>query len=416
MTHDVKRNVNDYPVIRKECRRNTMSICKVFINIMKIYLSWIIFFTGCCVLSISSDVPTFNLKVPPLIAPSQPDNSIVNSVRLWNDQIIIEKPILSQQTGNWIKNFFVYDRINDNISLLKIDNVKEIIDLADDGNSILALCRMNNKIFLKKKEHNKWKDLPISQKIANDKKFRIATINNLIFIIDSESIFYRDKNFDWNNIAIQSFTETASIKEYMPSHILATDNSLYLGWNLGEFGGRLLCIPFSLSRGRIIFHEGFSPLQKPITGIAKISSNEIFISTGQSHPIVRGNLYSFDNRNLRLLAKNCSDIVADKCLPMESSIDAVCKNLKGIPLVLAPDIGVFTIINDKIVWQLKADMNFQFEGRMQDGKYEASTNPFDMALDNDSNIYIATKFLGIFAFFKQRSGYQFKQIIVDNYQ
>lgn len=361
------------------------------------------------ILALGETVPSFELRVPPLVA-KQP---LLKSIRIWNNLVVVESEVYSEFIRHWESSYYETDLKTSALNRLVIPGCNMIRSLADTDKLAFVLCSNDRQLVLlsaKKGAMNRWNTEPLPvDKYANDDYLLVAS-ENYLALVSSEDLYWRTADGDWHKTISPS---PSSMKgKDSPKHALFTNENLFLGYDRGEWGGGLLSMPIKAL--------ATNPLESPkelssmnVRGIVGDGTGTIWVAGGLSHLIGRkadlvmikdGTIKVILNEDNVLERKSSSS--GSVSLPGSSDISALCLDPAERPLILATHIGIFEVGESSLIHRIKA--NFHISYKMP--RYSVGSSPVGMTCTADGTILVVTRSTGVLAFVKTVSGYDFRQL------
>lgn len=346
------------------------------------------------------------------------EQPLLKRLLVWNGLIIAEK--------DWSRTdkYYVCDTIKNRLTRLQIANDTAILDLTETPSSLHVIVQRDDSYFLltKNKHERKWTTNPLFPDFNKIKKFRLVANDNLLLIITFDEIFFKQPNSTWEKIAIDSLIDEFHTNDYdIPQHCLMTSNSLYLGYDNGEWGGALVEIPISKGDNKT-FGKGKFIIEDNIKGLEYSSKGTLWIASGLSHLAIReSGIYTFQKDKLQQVLwpqpRKSKDKPQQDSVPQmhllfgeKSDLSAFCLKDKEVPLFIMSEFGVFRIQKDSIEEVIKTKLNIEYS--LEKG-YSAGSRPVGMQIDNNSTIFIAQRSLGVFVYIRNKDSYTFRQISFD---
>ncbi len=331
------------------------------------------------------------------------EQPILKSLFIWDNLLIAER--------DWVTTdkFYICDTTKESLTRLSIASDTAILDLAETKSFLHAIIKKDNSYFLltKNKYESKWNYESIFPEFPNLKKFKLVATDNLLVLVTAEKIYSKRPNSLWHEGAVDSLlTPHWRIPfAYMPEHCILIENSLYLGFDNGEWGGSLWEIPISNEK-ETIFDRGKLVLQDNIVGLEYSSQGLLWVATGLAHlGLQESGIYTYDNSKLQNILWSQPSL----SLKEKSDLSAFCLKNTAEPFFAASEFGVFKISNENLEEVLKAKLYLTY--RMQ--HYSVGSRPVGMYVDNNNNIYIAQRSLGVFVYTKTIDSYAFRQMTFD---
>ncbi|MCI0561131.1 MAG: hypothetical protein MN733_21815 [Nitrososphaera sp.] len=366
----------------------------------------------CNLLVKGDDAPSFQFSVPPLL----PSQELSESILVWNHLVIVktDRYLTGLKQNAWI--FYEIDRPTLAAHELKLPNMEAIIDLAEDENCSVALCKTKDKVKLLQKDRDSWVAIKPEPDISVDGNYyggyRLGISDGIIFIVSNNSIYFKIPNSSWKQKAIHDLVkerwEEPWQKAGTPSHVLTTREMLFLAWDKGEFGGALCQIPYSRNGDQITWGNGSILIKEPITGLAKTPDDTLWITSG----VTKGKLYSYAQNKLQLLIRDAAQLELVKTDSSKDPLPApamngICVGPDNAPYIVATPAGVFRIEGKKFKWIIRSDLYICYKDSVFG---EVGSAPVGLVLDSDGNIFVASRSLGVLAFLRKPTGFEFKQI------
>lgn len=191
-----------------------------------------------------------------------------------------------------------------------------------------------------------------------------------------------------------------------PRTALATHDSLFLGYNNGEWGGAAIVLPIgpdgSLGPVRTL-------VRKNITAFAQDAQGTVWIATGLSHLLIEaGALWRFDKGRLRsVFAQELMDdvIKEDSGATKEArltlgEVSGLAIGASGDILLVANRVGIVRLSSGgrlEPLWRGELDVFYQ------EGQFGVSSSPQGV-VEHRGVLYVATRSLGVLKFVKDADG------------
>ena len=358
----------------------------------------------------------FELKVPPLVG--QRD---IASIAFWDDRVVVvsEKYYSAERVKKY--SFHYLDEEKEAIRPLVLKEGYNISAVAENGSFSFALCRKGNNLSLFRKKRGpgaSWEIINLRDKIDLRWGAKLAVNKDSIFVVTPwelwysalsptrfrkvivKSLFKGDRERSWLN------------RQNLPSAILATDDTLFLGYNVGEFGGAAYAVPLSkkgLSKTVLEIPEAGQ-----VVGICKDAQGAVWIAGGCWH-------MGYHTAQLIRYSQGKSEVLVDQgafgkevdklnnqikeAFP-PLAIDAMTISSRGRPIIVASAFGEYTAGNILEFWDgrlqslVSANFSMTFRGEL-DSKLAVNTISFPIGIVvAGDNIYVAEYRLGVLKFIK----------------
>jgi len=329
------------------------------------------------------------------------EQPLLKDLFVWGDHIIAEKDHTN------IHKFYSCDTISKQLIPLTIKGNSEVLYLAESNSFLFAIVKNQNTFSLisKGKTAQSWNSETLFQGFDLIREAKFVANDSLLLFITADKIHYKARSSGWQSILLNSLVDLKSlIFAYgsVPQHCLVTANSLYLGYDHGEWSGALIEIPF-ISKNNIVFKKGKTILEDNIKAICRTTNDTIWIATGLAHMAAeRSGIYKYKNKSLQEILWSKPSL----SLPKKSDLSAFCLNNKEEPLFVASILGVFKIESDKLKQVINANLYISYS--MKD--YSVGSFPEAMYADKNDNLFIASRSLGVFLYTKTGNGYKFTQL------
>ncbi len=236
----------------------------------------------------------------------------------------------------------------------------------NEDNQLYGIRRIKSKweVFVKNKSNLQTIPLPESFSFKDSENLAISINKSKIVVLKGKDIFTRDGN-SWICKKLKGYSslpeELPVPKVYSPPLIaLISGNSIFLGYNKGEFGGAVS--NFDPLSGK----EKFIYKGDPVTSLAAGKSNVLWFTTSAGGNIdVKSQLYKFQNNVLTLVSTHMGELYKEQdrknrigwkykkiaSTNWKYSPTIFCKirfNSNDQLMLLTESEGVFQITEDKI--------------------------------------------------------------------
>lgn len=361
------------------------------------------------ILASAEAVQSFEFSVPPLLA----EQPLLKSIRAWNNHIVIESEAYNEFNRHWDSSYYVVDLKTNTLNPLVIPGCSNIRSLADNTKVAFALCSNDQRLVLLSAIQgavNRWNAEPLPvDRYANGNYLLVASENHLA-MLSGEDIYWQPTGGKWHKTTMPS-PDSMEIKA-APMHALLTNESLFLGFDKGEFGGGLVSIRLdALTTNPLEDSKDLSSMN--VIGIVRGVAGTIWVAGGLSHLVGRradlvmikdGTIKAILNED-NVLERKLSSL-GSVSLPGSSDISALCLDPAERPLILATRLGILEVSETSLIYRIKA--NFHISYKMP--RYSVGSSPVGMTCNADGTILVATRSTGVLAFVKTASGYDFRQM------
>lgn len=308
------------------------------------------------------------IEIPglPLMIRDQPD--ILWMKQIGNRIVVKVKPEFSFPITRDCYGVYTFDLIAEKLRPVILHDGR-LIDFTMSDNKIYAICRNKNQVNLLSFSNNTWKIEALPDGFPNIEEVRIAATGNRLVLFFLYGAYVRDNETWWPFQELHYMSEIN--KEYgikntigwsVPECILTTDESIYAGYNSGEWGGNI----FQLHRNSIVWRscfeykqctidkkqkmttlellEALSNTLAPPTGLIRGPDNHVWLATGLAHlGGLVGALYEFDGRDWRGI------IPGRLTLPEKSDLTGIAFSPSGDLYILAGSIGLLKIKDNALL-------------------------------------------------------------------
>lgn len=321
---------------------------------------------------------------------------------VWDNLIIAEK--------DWTFNdkYYFCDTLKGRLTRLNIANDTDIVGLAETKYFLHAIVNRGSSYVLltKNKQQDKWSSDTLFSEFQGLKEIELLAIDSLLVLITSEKIYTKILNSEWQEILIDSLLDESNVLfNKMPEHCLLTKNSLFLGFDKGEWGGFLWEIPVSmgnerrLSKGKLILKDNIRALEYSSKGV-------LWVATGLAHLSLRkSGIYKYQNAKMHQLLWSQPSL----SLKENSDLSTFCLKNAEEPFFVASEYGVFKISSGNLEEVLKSKLYLTYSIK----DYLVGSSPVGMYVDKNNTMFIAQSTLGVFLYTKTKDTYTFRQITFD---
>ena len=354
----------------------------------------IIFLFSLLTLSSSAQEPD-SLKV---------EQPLLKDLFLWGNQIIAEK---DRSTTD---KFYYCDPQLNKLTRLQIKGNPEISHLAVSKSFLFAIVKNQDDfdILSKEKNNNYWATDKLFEEFNLNDNAKFVATDNLLVLVTAERIYYKVFNSTWKYVEIDKLFDRKSsmlLRESAPQHCLLTNRSLYLGYNYGEWSGALIEIPFRIGK-EVVFQKGKRIIRDNIVAMSYFKDSTLWFATGLAHMgVAKSGIYKYEDNKLHQILWTKSSLSLKK----ESDLSAFYLSNLGIPFFVASELGVFKIEHDSLKQVIEKDLYISYPMK----NYTVGSLPEAMFVDNDNNIFIASRSLGVFVYSRNNNSYKFSQLTFD---
>lgn len=330
----------------------------------------------------------------------------LTSIKEFNRQVVIEFEDWSIDDGYKLKYpIWKLDRNRGRLAPFKdINSYPVIATFSNRKGTIKAFASRNGKaVFLNFPDEPKRNKV---LRIDEDQPFKIVANKKFTYLIFQKKIM----------LLTESKTETTPLEELdiksrssLPRGITISDETLYLGYYFGEFGGGLSALKFDSSG---TFTKNYDMMGSHPTIVALDSENKPFVVSNLAHlsSISAGLYYLDDDKIENVIQLSGSTITINNIdkptnsgvitLPQTTEIDGLVITDSDEAIVLASSIGILSIKNKKTLRYLwKGDLFDWFQGE----GFTSADSPIGLVKLGDS-LFTATKTRGILEFSRQKNG------------
>ena len=312
----------------------------------------------------------------------RPDNPQreVYSFRNWGEKIIAITEEVGSDEGSSLLGYQLYELDPESLEarLVTVDGEGSIRDIAEDDQSLYALLPglPNYRIAVRKKGETDWsvKDLPFPF-LEQNKSInwcRLAAVSGRVLVINHDDIRFRLPDGTWSGIPLTSLFGdrgsggVMSFEGSLPREIVALEDRLYLGYNMGEFGGGVLEIVLGDNPYRPLVSGRLIERAHVVDLIAE-PSGTLLISAGLNHHA------SQNTKLIRLTDEGAEKILCQRAVglcdlehsvcddetrfffPVDSRLTSAALDSQGNVHVLFPTLGVVKFSETTVTQVL--DMN-----------------------------------------------------------
>jgi len=234
-----------------------------------------------------------------------------------------------------------------------IGDYSSIESIHQHEDSLIALVKEGSSFFLLRKTMGEkvWTSEAFSQKINTSAGVHLLHDKQGMLILNDGKLFSRAVDGAWQVIEFEDILSPHFIfpQAYTsPKMCLISSNSLYLGYDFGEWGGGAFKIPISwkgdiLSLGKISDLPG-----RNIVGMALAKDGSLWIAEGNNHLGMKSaGLYHVKGEvSERILWFRSPDKLS---LEGKSEIAAFCLSPEGEPVIAASELGIYAIADQQLI-------------------------------------------------------------------
>lgn len=370
----------------------------------RLFLSFVVLTLSVTGSSRSSDLNS-SLQVPPL----KPEQRKLDGVQLWNGQIVVE--VVGDRD-----RFNSVDLDSGSVAPLRCQDGTRVFDLAESVSRSFALCKgaLGLRLFALDGDHGSREDLP--KGLAKNKWHRICASSSTVFLLGKKRIYYRPiEGGPWNKVRYVPAIEGLHKTFPFVMRLLATENALYLGWNLGEWGGGLQKILIVDDGGHKSFEQAGALTEEPVRGIVTNRDGTVWAATGLAHMgLLESGLLQDDNSGTvgMISDSNYSGSSGSFSLPGETDISGVAVGPRGFPYIAATSLGVFEVSNSGLQEIFHANLRVEYKSQDPGSTLIVGSAPQGMVVPDEGTIVLATRSTGVLVFERQTDGFGVRQIIV----
>ncbi|MDO8490581.1 MAG: dual specificity protein phosphatase family protein [Dehalococcoidia bacterium] len=313
----------------------------------------------------------------PAIARDQPRLEWMNKV---GNRVVakVSPPFPNEIPPDW-KDIYAFDFTTQRLQPVVLPKYGELLDFSLRDRQIFALCRDRDRLSLMTLDNTGWQSESLPEGISETGAHRIVANDNLVICFTQGGAYVRTGK-TW-----QSFVKLFSgrVRGDVPQHILSTEEGIYAGYNVGEWGGVLVCLDKSSGIWRDCSKEGSSYMS--VTGIAQSSDHHVWLSTGLAHLSGGwGSIHEYDGNFWKKIIP-ASETLPDELPRNETVIRGISFMPSGELYILADKLGLLKL--DGNVMSPAFNLNWH---EIVDSIYLQ-----ELAIDRDGRIFIGTHNAGV---------------------
>lgn len=266
------------------------------------------------------------------------------------------------------KDVYVFDGPTGRFLPVAFPHGNALVDFSVSDESIVVLCRDGRWLNLLTFCENSWRSERLPDDIPSSGSVRMVANNDLLILFSGGCAVTR-LGRTWRRF-VELFPGSESCD--IPREILCTEDSVYAGYNAGEWGGALFRFDKVVHRFEKCILDGL-----PVTGISEDGDGHVWVSTGLAHEgSVEGALYEYDGAHWE-------NVVPQKVpLPVESDITGIGFMPSGGLRVVAGTLGLVELKGNvfhpivKVDWYETGDSLYT-QGLVVDGEGRNFVGTFD---------------------------------------
>lgn len=352
-------------------------------------------------------------------------------------QLIPFKDGVLVESDHYAANSVMYAQFDQKeTSAFKVDGIQHLLNVESTPVGVLflglneiedqvrcSLIRESTKqdrraIDLPKAIQNLGKD---GKKIEPSEIPRLIGTNNAAALIKGDEVHWLAKNWRSRKLPkVPQFSDEFKPVTFGASHFL-DGNTLYAGWDHGEWGGMLAALDLDDHQAKWIHLSG-KPAgdetgisqNNPVHSIISPKKGEIWVATGLAHMggTWRG-LYHRDSGGKwhSLIDGDLIDDRGSMKLPIQSSIQGIAANDAKQIYVLAGEAGVLKLTKGGIGLLIKHNF-FSHSSAREDGDfaYTVGSYPEALGIALNGDVFVSTNSFGVLAFRKKGNKWTARQI------
>jgi hypothetical protein len=341
------------------------------------------------------------------------------SIRLWNDQIVVE---LGHESHPSV--FYAFKAESTEPKMLAVPNMDQIVSLGDFKGSPVALGKSGGHIIIVENEQNTWKELPVLPEFQTTKDLRIIpSISGLALL--SEDRLFRFVNGKWLTPSplpdVPQFYREFKPEKWGMKQMLY-GSQLFVGWNHGEWGGMVALLDVEkpqpkweeVSGKKMVTSLGIIG-NDPVTGMTLDDTGTLWISEGSCHMggMWRG-LFRYGSK-WTTMVRGSFDKSQGGMISFPGETTDIVDVFEGPDkklYVLAGKLGIFIYEDLSLKPQISIDFYDITKVDSAPNSFSATVPcyPDGLVVDSAGNMFVATGYYGVLSFLKTQHGYQLKQI------
>jgi len=258
--------------------------------------------------------------------------------------------------------------------------------------------------------------------------YSLTVSNQAIAIVSSDAVHFKKFTGSWHSATLASLgvekPPFAEIRWPFPRHVLLTSDSLFLGYNHGEWEGYLYQIPLEENAEKLKGPAKKFPKIQNVVGLAEDRNGDVWVAGGLSHLSSRW-------ASLFILKKGGDDrtIMNELCSAYEyvqprwmtiltpKPLLTACTDFSGLylgpeanPQILASQLGILEFSEQDFSFKLKAD--FRAEPVRARAPYDNRIYPVGFVATSEESYIVATAETGVLVLLKSGDTYSFSQILI----
>jgi hypothetical protein len=327
---------------------------------------------------------------PPAI-PLQPT---IRDIRSWGDTVAVITDTWVPSRQRFVYRLATVDRNSrrlDPFTAIRCDSYDDVAYSSELGK--LLLCRARGTTQLYRFNGRRW--IPMAGPVRGI-DFRCAVDRDRVALISSDTIYLLSVGARAPaalRIGVEEFREA-------PAAALLNGDSLFLGYDRGEFGGAL----YHVDLGRPI-PAASRLLTDSIRFIARSPSGSIWAASGLAHLVMaHAALYRLEPTRTELIA-SISGVTSQTDpgrveasgvpFPAVTSVEGLAFTDDGRPIVVFPDLGVFTLTDGSFQPLYRGSLVSVYEASFNGIPARVSSSPVAVMRAPSGELYVATRSLGV---------------------
>ena len=246
---------------------------------------------------------------------------------------------------------------------------------------------------------------------------RLIGTNNAAALIVGDEVHWLGKAWRSRKLPkVPQFYDEFKPETFGDSHFL-DGNTLYAGWDHGEWGGMLAALDLSDADAKWVHLSGKPvgdatgiPQNNPIHSIISPKKGEIWVATGLAH--MGGTWRGLHHRDVAgkwhtLIDGDFEDDRGSTKLPSPSSVQGIASDSAGQIYVLAGEVGVLRLTKGRM--DPLIEHNF-FNHSSDRGDYIVGCYPSALGIARNGDVFVSTNSFGVLAFHREADRWTARQI------